>query len=288
MAAELTARGAAARLVEGVTEARASLSDQMQRGALTALVPPDRARAQRLALATLRNLSRADGVLRPLMRKAPPSSVQSLLRVAVTEMLAEGAPAHGVVGDAVQETRASGADGLTGLVNAVLRRAAETPPERWAAFPAPELPGWLRGRLMSAYGKKAAQAMEAAHARGAAIDLTPKDGDAASLAARLGGAALPTGSVRLPSGAQVSELPGYEAGDWWVQDAAAALAAKMLAAEPGKGCLTFARHRVARRCSLRRRGRLSRRSMYPMHGLNGCARTSPAADLRRRSLQRMP
>jgi len=63
MAAELTARGAAARLVEGVTEGRASLSDQMQRGALAGLAPPDRARAQRLALATLRNLSKADGTV---------------------------------------------------------------------------------------------------------------------------------------------------------------------------------------------------------------------------------
>lgn len=237
MAAELTARGAAARLIEGVTEGRTSLVDQVQRGALAQLAPPDRARAQRLALVTLRNLSRADGVLRPLMRKLPPPAVLSLLRVAVTEMLAEGAPAHGVVDDAVQETRALGAEGLTGLVNAVLRRAAETPAGRWAGLPAPELPGWLRGRLMSAYGKKAAQAMEAAHARGAAIDLTPKDGDAAALAARLGGAALPTGSVRLPSGAQVSELAGYDAGDWWVQDAAAALAAKVLAARPGERVL---------------------------------------------------
>lgn len=237
MAAELTARGAAARLVEGVLGEHVSLADQILRGALAPLSPPDRARAQRLALVTLRNLSRADGVLKPLMRKVPPSAVQSLLRVAVTEMLAEGAPAHGVVGDAVQETRGLGAEGLTGLVNAVLRRAAETPAENWARLPAPELPGWLRGRVMSAYGKKAAQAMEAAHARGAAIDLTPKDGDAEALAAQAGGTALPTGSVRLPLGAQVSELPGYEAGDWWVQDAAAALAAKVLAAKPGERVL---------------------------------------------------
>lgn len=237
--AELTARGAAARLVEGVTAERISLADQLLRGALASLSPPDRARAQRLALLTLRNLSRADAVLKPLMRKHPPSGVRSLLRVAVTEMLADGAPAHGVVGDAVSEARAlgKGAEGLTGLVNAVLRRAAETPVERWAVLPAPEMPGWLRGRVMSAYGKKAAQAMEAAHARGAAIDLTPKDGDAAALAALVGGEALPTGSVRLPQGAQVSELPGYEAGDWWVQDAAAALVAKVLAPKAGEKVL---------------------------------------------------
>ncbi len=237
MAEDMTARGAAVRLVQGVIEDRASLSDQIQRGALAALAPPDRARAQRLALATLRNLSRADGVLKPLMRKHPPAEIRTILRVAVTEMFAEGAAPHGVVGDAVAATRAHKLDGFSGLVNAVLRRASETAPDYWAGLPAPELPGWLRGRLMSAYGKKATQAMEAAHAKGAPLDLTPKDGDAVALAARLGGEALPTGSVRLPVGHQVSELPGYEAGHWWVQDAAAALAAKVLAVQPGERVL---------------------------------------------------
>ncbi|MEZ5886020.1 MAG: hypothetical protein R3D56_03900 [Paracoccaceae bacterium] len=36
-------------------------------------------------------------------------------------------------------------------------------------------------------------AMEAAQAKGAALDLTPKDGDATALAARVGGIALPDG-----------------------------------------------------------------------------------------------
>jgi 16S rRNA (cytosine967-C5)-methyltransferase len=239
MAGDVTARGVAARLVQGVVEDRTSLADQVQRGALAVLAPPDRARAQRLALATLRNLSRADAVLRPLMRRHPPAAIRSILRVAVTEMLAEGAAPHGVVGDAVRETRALGQqfEGFTGLVNAVLRRASGTPADQWSSLPAPELPGWLRGRLMSAYGKKATQAMEAAHAKGAPLDLTPKDGDAAALAARLGAEALLAGSVRLPVGVQVTELPGYETGHWWVQDAAAALAAKFLGVRPGERAL---------------------------------------------------
>ena len=237
--AQVTARAAAARLVLGVLEDRVSLAEQVRRGALDRLAPPARARAQRLALSALRNLSRADGVLKPLMRKVPPAPVRAILRVAVSEMMEDGAAPHGVVGEAVAATRALGAGGerLTGLVNAVLRRASEVPVERWAAFPAPEMPGWLRGRIMSAYGKKAAQAMEAAHARGAPIDLTPKDGDAAGLAGRLGAVALPTGSVRLIAGGQVSELPGYASGDWWVQDAAAALAAKALAVRKGERVL---------------------------------------------------
>ena len=43
------------------------------------------------------------------------------------------------------------------------------------------------------WGKPAVQAMEAAHAAGAPVDLTPKDGDAAGLAAATGGAASRSG-----------------------------------------------------------------------------------------------
>ncbi len=234
-----TARGAAARLVLGVTGDRVALSDQLAAGALAALAPPDRARAQRLALATLRNLTRADRVLKPYLRKNPPPQVRAILRVAVTELFAEGAAAHGVVSEAVSLTRASGhkAESFAGMVNAVLRRVSETPREEWDRHPAEELPGWLRGRLMSAYGKAATIAMEVAHAKGAPIDLTPKDGDAAPLAERVGGLALPTGSVRLAGPVQVSDLPGFETGDWWVQDAAAAMAARVLALQPGERVL---------------------------------------------------
>jgi 16S rRNA (cytosine967-C5)-methyltransferase len=42
---------------------------------------------------------------------------------------------------------------------------------------------------------------------------------------------LPTGSVRFPAGTRVSDIPGFESGDLWVQDAAAALPARLLAAQ---------------------------------------------------------
>jgi 16S rRNA (cytosine967-C5)-methyltransferase len=64
------------------------------------------------------------------------------------------------------------------------------------------------------------------------------DAERAALVAALAEAAgaadpLPGGSIRLPAGAQVSALPGFGEGLWWVQDAAAALAAPLLAAGPG-------------------------------------------------------
>ncbi|WP_343080677.1 RsmB/NOP family class I SAM-dependent RNA methyltransferase [Ostreiculturibacter nitratireducens] len=231
----ITARAAALELILGVIEERASLADQVAGGAIDALDPADRARAQRLAVTVLRQVSKADAVLKPHLRKRPPARVQAILRLAAIEMLGEGAAAHGVVNAAVAMTRKGGrkAESFAGLVNAVLRRVAEDGPARWASLPPQELPGWLRGRLMSAYGKAAVQAMEAVQAGQAPLDLTPRDGDAEALAARVGGEALPTGSVRTLSAGQVSALPGFAEGDWWVQDAAAALAARALAIGPG-------------------------------------------------------
>ena len=234
-----TARSVAARLVAGVVHDRQTLADQQTRGVLSQLDPADRARAQRLALVTLRRIGPVDRVLKPLLRREPPALVRAVLRVATAEMLAEGGEPHGVVSEAVATLRAGGRklEGFCGLANAVLRRVSETDPADFAALPPQELPGWLRGRLMSAWGKPATQAIEAAHAAGVPLDLTPRDGDAAALAERLGGMALPTGSVRIAVRAQVSDLPGYREGDWWVQDAAAALPARALAARPGEKVL---------------------------------------------------
>jgi len=228
------ARVAALGLIVGVTQSGAALSDQISSGALAALPPQDRARAQRLALTTLRHLGRADAVLKPHMRRAPPPDVMALLRLATVELLEESAAPHGVVHAAVALARHGGTktESFAGLINAVLRKVAQTDPAAWAALPPPALPAWLRGRLMSAWGKRATMAMEAAHLQGAPLDITPKSSDPAAitaLAAHLDGRVLPTGSIRVAAQRQVSELPGYADGAWWVQDASAAMAARILA-----------------------------------------------------------
>ena len=94
------------------------------------------------------------------------------------------------------------------------------------------MPGWLRQPMVAAWGRKPMDAMDAAHFAGAPLDLTPK-GDPAALAAAVDGFVLPTGSVRVLNVGQVSSLAGFEAGEWWVQDVAAAIPVQMLA--PTKG-----------------------------------------------------
>lgn len=226
-----SARQMAADLLRGVLDEGRILS------APSGGEPATRARALRLAQETLRQLPRADLVLAPLLRKPPPAQIHALLRVCTTELLALGAPAHGVVNEAVTLTRAS-APALSGLVNAVLRKASAF--SDWAELPVPALPGWLRRRIKAAHGPDALLAIERAHLHGAALDLTLRPmslSDRATLVAELGAQQLPGGSLRLNTGAQVSALPGFDQGLWWVQDAAAALPAQMLDARPGERVL---------------------------------------------------
>ncbi len=220
-------RRVAAELLGEVLGEGRLMSEALASREVARLAPEARAEAQRLATGTLRGLDRADRVLKPHLRKAPPLRARNVLRIAAYE-LAHGGAAHGVVNSAVATLGASKRTaGFKGLANAVLRKVAEDAPETWAAGPVPKLPAWLRGPLAAAWGKRAVAAMERAHEAGAPLDLTAK-GDAAALAERLGAELLPTGSVRLSGRAQVSALPGFEDGEWWVQDAAAALPVRLL------------------------------------------------------------
>ncbi|WP_225026221.1 RsmB/NOP family class I SAM-dependent RNA methyltransferase [Xinfangfangia pollutisoli] len=223
MAEGVRARAAALAMLDAV------LGEGQMLAALPApdLPPADRARALRLADATLRALESADRALAPHLRKAPPLTVRNLLRLAVVER-AQGAAGHGVVNAAVEIAKRGGKTRhLAGLVNAVLRAVPEGP------LPGVQkLPRWLRQPLVHAWGREAVTEMETVFAAEPPLDLTLRPG---ALAPE--GEALPTGSLRLTAPGQVSALPGYEAGGWWVQDAAAALPARLLAAQPGERVL---------------------------------------------------
>lgn len=222
------ARGAAVRMLDAVLGERMLLGQCD--GILADLAPEERARAQRLAAEVLRHVEQADRVLKPFLRKAPPLTVANVLRLGVVE-LASGGAAHGVVNEAVSLLRGHRRHGaLAGLVNAVLRKVAalEAP---FAKLPPQRLPFWLRKPLVDAWGREAVSAMEAVQARTAPIDLTLRPG------AVVEGDPLPTGSLRLAAGTQVSALPGYAEGAFWVQDAAAALAVPVLGPRPGERVL---------------------------------------------------
>ena len=232
----LPARRSAVYLLDQVLGEGRLMSELLGAGVLDRLEPEDRARAARLAQDTLRGLERADRILQKHLSKYPPLTVRNALRVATVE-LCHGAAGHGVVNAMVElVSRHNRYAHLKGLTNAVLRKVAADGPEAWNALRAPRLPKWLRGPLTEAWGADAMAAMEAAHFAGAPLDLTAKT-DAAAVAEATGGVLLPNGSVRVKDAGQVSAMPGFSDGDWWVQDAAASVAVSVLDPQAGESVL---------------------------------------------------
>ncbi|WP_171233461.1 RsmB/NOP family class I SAM-dependent RNA methyltransferase [Ruegeria sp. HKCCA4812] len=226
------ARRSAIYLLDQVLGEGRLLAECLAAGAVDRLEPEDRARAQRLALETLRGLERADRLLANHLNRTPALTVHNALRLGAVE-LCNGEAAHGVVNSMVEIVSRSRKHGrLKGLVNAVLRKVAAEGPEAWPKMRVPRLPDWLREPLIAAWGTDAVTGIEQAHFAGAPLDLNLKPG-----AEGPSGEILPTGSVRLHNAGQVSTLPGYKAGDWWVQDAAAALPVRLLAPKAGQKVL---------------------------------------------------
>src|SRR5262249_55774976 len=156
--------------------------------------------------------------------------LESVLLVGAAQILWLDVADHASVDLAVRLARADrGGNRYAGLVNAVLRRIAREGKARVAALDAPVLdtPGWLMARWTRNYGAQTARAIAVANAREPALDFTVKE-DPSAWAHKLGGRVLPTGSVRAVVHGPISQLPGYSEGAWWVQDAAAALPARLL------------------------------------------------------------
>jgi len=189
--------------------------------------PRDRAAAHRIAAAVLRRLASIDAVLEPFLRRAPPDEVRQILRIGAAGLLLLDTPAHAAVGTAVELAHSQKLDPYAGLVNAVLRRVAANGPAALAELDGPRLdtPAWL----WQAYGENA-RAIAECEAEEAPIDITRKPG----VAPLPEGELLPTGSLRFAAGTRVVDLPGFAEGEFWVQDAAAALPAMLLNVAPGE------------------------------------------------------
>ena len=122
-----------------------------------------------------------------------------------------------------------------GLINAVLRRCAREGEGLIEEVKAAnlDLPPWLLARWTAHYGETLARQIANAIAYEPSLDITVKS-DPAQWAARLHGEVLPTGTVRTLLQGPVNMLPGFAEGEWWVQDAAASLPARLFGEVAGK------------------------------------------------------
>ena len=224
----LAARKAALDLLAAALSRRAGLEDGLGAPALAALPPRDRAFARALAMATLRHLGPIDAALSARLRSPPPDQTLQALRLGVAQLFVLETPAHAAVGATVELAPKA----LRGLVNAVLRGLTREPPD--LADPDRLAPDWLYARWRAAYGADDARAIAALIAEEPPTDLTLKP-DAAPEG--LAGERLPGGTFRTAMSGDVTGWPGFAEGRWWVQDASAAVAARVLDVGPGETAL---------------------------------------------------
>jgi len=224
----LAARKAALDLLSAALSRRAGLDEGLSTPALAGLPARDRAFARALAMATLRHLGPIDAALAARLRSPPPERVMQALRLGAAQLFVLKTPPHA----AVAATVALAPTALRALVNAVLRGLAREPPDLFD--PDRLAPDWLYARWRAAYGEAEARAIAALIAEEPPTDLSLRPGATSD---DLQGETLPGGTFRAAMGGDLTGWPGFAEGRWWVQDASAAVAARLLDPAPGGAAL---------------------------------------------------
>jgi len=225
-------RLAAAQLLMTVLEEKRTLDEALATtDRFESLKGPDRGFARAMASAALRHLGRIDIGLAPFLDRpletAPPPS-RALLRIGAAQSWLLETPDHAMVGETVAAAKMwPRAQRATGFLNAVLRKVA-TNREEFDAAPIEAIwPTWFQTHVKETLGEEASKALAEAQLQEPDTYLTPKDGDASALATRVGGEVVDVSSVKVDASA-IDAIPGYKDGDWWVQDVAATLPARLL------------------------------------------------------------
>ena len=233
----VAARAQALAMLEAVLSRRGGLEDAPA-GRVTG---EERAFARSLLLSTVRRLGSVDRLLDGRLKREPPARVRDILRLGAAQLLTGQAPPFAAVSTSVKlAERDKASRPFKGLINAVLRGLdrdggpallAKLPPDA-------DLPSWLAARWRSAWGADGAAALARRLAEEPPTDITPRDpADAEALGADLTAEPAPGGSLRTRLRGDPAAWPGYAEGRWWVQDAAAALAARLLDVRPGESAL---------------------------------------------------
>jgi 16S rRNA (cytosine967-C5)-methyltransferase len=239
----LAARRIAADILDGVLHKHRTLDEQLDGAAahpgLKTLSDRDRALMRRLVATILRKLGTLGHVLSRLLDRGIPTDApraQSALLIGAAQILWMDVPDHAAVDLSVRLVQSDRrAAKYAGLVNAVLRRCAREGQPLIDEVKAQTLdvPPWLLARWVAHYGETVARDIAVALGYDPSLDITVKS-DPEQWATRLHGEILPTGSVRTLLQGSVTMLPGFAEGQWWVQDAAAALPARLFGDIAGK------------------------------------------------------
>jgi len=208
-----------------------------------AMSPSDRAFSQLLVKTVLRRLGQIDALIeqfleRPLGNKA--ARITHILRLGIVQLIWLETPHHAAVHSSVEMTKQIKMEKFAGLINAVLKRVIKEGAEITAKQDTALLnsPNWLFDSWLKAYGKAKAHEIANMHMQDPPLDITVKSSPEL-WAQELGGTLMPTGSIRINEAKNITHLKGFTEGNWWVQDMAASIPAKLLGEVKGLRVIDF-------------------------------------------------
>ena len=240
----LSSRQAASKLLSAIIDKKTSMDGLLDlkggNPAYLDLTDQDRLLVKAILLSTLRNYQIIEKFLDHLLEKPLPSgavSLRHILRIGAAQILYLDVPDHSAVDLAVEQANIDPRNRrFANLVNAILRRMAR---EKDKMLPklgekTAMLPDWYAKKLSKSYGFNRARGMMALMSKPAPVDITVKS-DADAWAEKLSGTKLTDWSIRLDKlEGPLQSLQGFDDGDWWVQDVAASLPARLFGDLNGK------------------------------------------------------
>jgi 16S rRNA (cytosine967-C5)-methyltransferase len=193
----------------------------------------DKGFAHELSMQVLRHHGQIESVALMFLHKPlneMPAATRLLLFMGVAQLLWMDSPPHAAIHSTVELGKHVGdAHGNT-VLNAVLRRISELPEGTGEQLtPSANLPQWLLKMLAEQHGMEKTEYSTWAHQYQPPLDLTVRNiRQAAITAQQLGATVLPWGTLRMAAKTPITQLPGYQEGSWWVQDAASSLPVQLL------------------------------------------------------------
>ena len=229
----VAARAAALRLIDAVLRRGLPLDGAIDRACQGLDRPDDRALAHAIAAEVLRRLPDLDALIDSATAKplAHDVKARTVLRIALAQALMLNTPGHAAIATVLPLVDGGPRRLVHGVFGTLMRRGATLPAVA-------TLPETVADRWRAAWGAETIAAAGRAIAAPPPLDLSLRaPAETADWAERLGGVSLAPGHVRLPPGARVTELAGFDEGAWWVQDIAASIPARLIGAGHGRRIL---------------------------------------------------
>ena len=198
----------------------------------------DRAFVKLLVMSCVRKYGQLNICINTFLKRSPKSQIRTIIMLGAAQLLILKTEPYAAIHTSVSLARRLNGNNYTGLTNGVLRTISRSGKEIFdATRPIDNLPDFFRKDWITNWGEFSVhQIMQLAQEQ-PPLDITlKKDTEYSKLkwSEKLSAKLVSNNSIRLSPVRNLTKLEGYQEGEWWVQDCAAALPARLMGDINGK------------------------------------------------------